>query len=79
MPSSPIFYYFTPYLMENDNSMLAAMAASWSEERERKSTIILGALALQLEAVDSCVPSHTDELFKVFSPRVSNLPHAVTC
>lgn len=41
-------------------------------------SIILGARALQLKAVDSCVPRHTDELFKVFSPPASDLPHAVT-
>lgn len=33
---SSIILLFSPYLMENDNSMLAAMVASWSEERERE-------------------------------------------
>lgn len=79
MPSPPpgetIILLFYPSLVQNDNSMVAAMVASWSGESESASTVRLGALALQHEAVDSCLPPHTGERFTVFSPSVSVPPH----
>lgn len=53
--------YFIPYLAENGDSVLAATA---------ESAILLRALTLQLEDVDSYLPPHTNELLTDFSPRL---------